>query len=392
MCGIYGIIFHSTKHVERPMEVSELFSMLACESSIRGLDATGMAVVRDTGVTNEYRNNQPAYAVIGYRRWWQNLQALETPALAVFGHTRWGTHGANTVENAHPFLFKEGPHGELCGTHNGQITNHQDFGPAQAFDNDSRNLFHGLSRVPKAKWARMLKQVRGSYALAFSTPGAFHLARNYGSPCFMAYCADFDATVYASTADILQSAVLLTKVRVGKMSPLRVGELRTYRPNQRKYDTVIFQPQEVNAWKKHFGEGVRKVGHLKQCDGCDELVEQLTYFAPRSGLTLGYLCRDCVLVYNTALTTKWVPAAPDNTVPCYICKEAFPKSALGQEIRYQPRWGALVCDLCNQGTQTGLLPLPKPSYTDKLTQDMATAGKALANAWPDKWDTHRGMI
>lgn len=234
MCGIFGIIFHSNplETPERVNKAQDLFMYLSISASERGTDATGVARVDTDGYVGIYKNPKPSWEVVGYRRWWRIVQNMSPCTLALLGHTRWGTHGANTAENAHPFLFK-GKH-KLVGTHNGVIRNHETFGPQpKPFENDSANLLYGLSQMPREEWGDALLQVQGSMALAFSTEGMVHLTRNLGSPCELGYCPELDATVYCSTREIARWALEKADVRLDGMRYLPSGELWTFTPGAR---------------------------------------------------------------------------------------------------------------------------------------------------------------
>lgn len=112
MCGIIGLIANNLAAV--PMALDGLYRL-----QNRGYDSAGMAYVKD-GVlyVRKYVREKQAHAV-------QLLNADPEIRAAstniAIGHTRWGTHGPNTLFNAHPHYDVNN---RFALVHNGIIENY----------------------------------------------------------------------------------------------------------------------------------------------------------------------------------------------------------------------------------------------------------------------------
>ena len=107
MCGIVG-------YIGRAEALPVLMDGLR-RLEYRGYDSAGVALMNGSGI--EVRK-----AVGRIDNLAGTIQASPVHGHAGISHTRWATHGAVTVENAHPHFDRSG---RLCLVHNGVIENYQ---------------------------------------------------------------------------------------------------------------------------------------------------------------------------------------------------------------------------------------------------------------------------
>tara|TARA_B100000902_G_C27173734_1_gene845230 strand:- start:45 stop:1067 length:1023 start_codon:yes stop_codon:yes gene_type:complete len=104
MCGLVGFSGKADTSVLKALH-------LLADNDSRGGHSTGMFVNGKIYKTlDESMNILPM------------LESNETGSVLI-GHTRYGTHGDNTVENAHPFQHKG-----IIGAHNGVLNNYEEVG------------------------------------------------------------------------------------------------------------------------------------------------------------------------------------------------------------------------------------------------------------------------
>ena len=177
MCGIVGVL---GEHEAAPLLVEALKRL-----EYRGYDSAGIATVQD-GVLDRRR-------AVGKLVNLSDLLVHE-PLLgrSGIGHTRWATHGAPSVDNAHP--HKAGP---VAVVHNGIIENFRElraelgeagFEFVTETDTETvallteRYMKDGLPPVDAAR--KTLSRLEGAFALAFLFEGENDLivAARKGSP------------------------------------------------------------------------------------------------------------------------------------------------------------------------------------------------------------------
>ena len=182
MCGIIGIL--GTE------EVSDRLLDGLKRLEYRGYDSAGIATLVDHRIERRRAEGKL-----------QNLARVlrEEPLPGTLGiaHTRWATHGAPTVDNAHPHATEE-----VALVHNGIIENFKPLreellaeGRTLHSQTDSEVVAHLISREveaavdPATATGRVLKRLHGAFALAIlfrSDPDLLIGARR-GSPLVVGY-------------------------------------------------------------------------------------------------------------------------------------------------------------------------------------------------------------
>jgi len=184
MCGIVGYLGYKAI---APLLVESLRTL-----EYRGYDSSGIAI---------YNNGTQAINIYKATGKLQNLVdvlpadlLIEPPTKNLqvgIGHIRWATHGAPTVENAHPH---HGHHGEVVLVHNGIIENFDELkqvlqGKGYVFNSqtDTETVAHLLEDILKSHHndflpavAELRRQLHGAYALTMmhkQAPGKLYVAR-----------------------------------------------------------------------------------------------------------------------------------------------------------------------------------------------------------------------
>jgi len=183
MCGIIGIIGKE----EATARILDGLRRL----EYRGYDSAGIATLDGAGSLARRRSEGKL----------ANLEKLlgqnPLPGVVGIGHTRWATHGAPTVENAHPHKTEK-----VAVVHNGIIENFRELREELTGKNhilktetDTEVIVHlitdfmdqGLS--PRKAAAAALKRLEGAFALAIIFDGESDLliGARKGSPLVLGY-------------------------------------------------------------------------------------------------------------------------------------------------------------------------------------------------------------
>ena len=182
MCGIVAI-------VGRDAVAERLFEGLR-RLEYRGYDSAGICTI--AGASFERRRAEGKLDNLG-----RELAAAPLGGEVGIAHTRWATHGAPTVDNAHPHIV-----GKVALVHNGIIENFKPLrdeliGEGRAFksETDSEVVAHLVARevergvAPADAVAAVLPRLHGAFAIAFlfeDHPGLVIGAR-MGAPLTVGY-------------------------------------------------------------------------------------------------------------------------------------------------------------------------------------------------------------
>ena len=182
MCGIVGVL---GKHEAAPILVEALKRL-----EYRGYDSAGIATV-NAGVLDRRR-------AVGKLVNLSDLLVHEPLAgKSGIGHTRWATHGAPTVNNAHPHKA-----GAVAVVHNGIIENFRELraelaesGAQFVTETDTETVallaqhYMEQGSSPAEAAAKTLARLQGAFALAFLFDGEDDLmiAARKGSPLAIGY-------------------------------------------------------------------------------------------------------------------------------------------------------------------------------------------------------------
>ncbi|MEQ1890129.1 MAG: glutamine--fructose-6-phosphate transaminase (isomerizing), partial [Alphaproteobacteria bacterium] len=184
MCGIVGVLGSEG--------ASELVLDALKRLEYRGYDSAGIASLVNGGIERRRAEGK-------LRNLAGSLRAQPLSGATAIGHTRWATHGAPTVDNAHPHVS-----GGVAVVHNGIIENFQELrteleakGHVFASETDTEVIAHlvhagirsGLD--PRTAASQAFQRLRGAFAVALIFAGEENLmiGARKGSPLAVGYGA-----------------------------------------------------------------------------------------------------------------------------------------------------------------------------------------------------------
>lgn len=242
MCGIVGYV-----GTEAALDV--LLSGLQ-RLEYRGYDSAGIAVVNSGTIAVE-----KCAGKVGDLAAKLSASAIATSSATLgIGHTRWATHGAPTVENAHPHTDCTG---RLAIVHNGIIENYRALamaltrrGHGLKSATDSELLAHLLEEriiagmSPSEAALEVLGEVEGSVAMVIidsDAPGRLVAARR-DSPLLVGV-SENSAIVASDIPAILEHTRRVVVMSEGQVAVVGPGEVALYGPGGME---VEVEPKEID--------------------------------------------------------------------------------------------------------------------------------------------------
>lgn len=199
--------------------------------------------------------------------YWKNLG--ESPNVmidfetgkTVIGHTRFGTHGSNTVDNAHPYEY-----GNWVGVHNGVLSNHLDVCETYGLkdkDVDSKAIFQLINKVGVSN---AIRQIAGSAALAIHNlaEDKVYLYRS-DNPLFL---GETEEGIYFSSMKEPLALIRATKIREIPEETVIVFKngVEISRENKVKMKPEVYKGKQWYDYKNK-DKGKKKLGNPYGLDG-----------------------------------------------------------------------------------------------------------------------------
>lgn len=194
MCGIYG--WWLPEGSLKKHELNVVSAILASENDNRGGDSWGYAYLESHSIQVKHGLGLITKGTRANR---------VADHLKLMAHTRKASHGAVTVENAHPYHI-----GKIVGAHNGVVANHQDLNRKykRTCEVDSQHIFHHLDE------GKDLDEIFAWGAVEYiqtDKPGAVYLGRfDQGSLAIRGIGKGPDeklGVVWSSTSEALEKAL-----------------------------------------------------------------------------------------------------------------------------------------------------------------------------------------
>ena len=175
MCGIFGFAKKHNSQNDRQIDIlRDVLTNLADESSVRGKDSTGFAVMTPDS-RRTYKSLSDSSSLVRAKDWNKLIDEVNRDTTIVIGHVRLATHGTVNIRNAHPFTI-----GEVVGAHNGVIYNYNKLAKSRGkeVEVDSEVIFASLN---KNEMNKAFTDIDGDFAVTWvkDSNKVIHLAREY---------------------------------------------------------------------------------------------------------------------------------------------------------------------------------------------------------------------
>ena len=209
MCAIYGFLDYGKKIPHRVL--SKLLKEISIAAECRGTDATGISYVNDGQVVT-YKKAKPAHKVRLY---------FPRDTIVLIGHNRMTTQGNEKYNyNNHPFEGKT-DNNAFALAHNGILHNDSDLQkseqlPKTHIETDSYvavQLLEKINRVDSESLKEVAEKVEGSFVFTvLRDDNSLYLVKG-DNPITLLHFPDLGLYLYASTAEILKSAMKFARFR-----------------------------------------------------------------------------------------------------------------------------------------------------------------------------------
>lgn len=204
MCGLFGIVSYGHSNVEI---ITKMAKALGKASEIRGVDAGGFSYIDVNDGKMTIKRNKKAISMSG---------VFDEPITGrvLMGHTRFGTGASEKFNyNNHPFPSTKGT---FTMAHNGIINNDYELEdelalPPTKVQTDSYIVVRMLDHLHEGKLNEetikdVAERLEGTFTLSFQDKHSIWIAK-HNNPIYILNIKELGMIVYASTDDILQTAL-----------------------------------------------------------------------------------------------------------------------------------------------------------------------------------------
>ena len=252
MCCLFGLI--DPQHRFNGKEKCKMLHALATASEVRGTDATGVAFNTNSGLC-VCKAPVPGRAFRFHVR---------NDTVAAMGHTRMTTQGSEDKnENNHPFLGHVGST-PFALAHNGMLSNDRELRrklklPSTDVETDSYAAVQILEQRGELGFEslrHMAEQMEGTFTFTVldRQNNVYFIKGN--NPMAIYHYRHSGLILYASTEEVLTTALLCIPYRLGKATPIKVtcGEILKITPTG-KQERAEFDDSKLFAshWPPYAG-------------------------------------------------------------------------------------------------------------------------------------------